>query len=89
MDKIKVHFDPTDNSLIIWFDTPEKMAYLSPIEEDTPGDFHLIKAEDGRVIGIECQFYGLPSGSIALDVETARLLIESGMPGQLSSGERT
>lgn len=86
MDKIKVHFDPTDNSLIIWFDDSEKMAYLSPIEEDTPGDFHLIKAEDGRVIGIECQFYGIPAGSISLDVETARLLIESGLLGHMPSG---
>ncbi len=81
MDKIKIRFDPTDNSLIIWFDEPEKMAYLSPIEENTPGEFHLIKAENGQVIGIECQFYGLPSGSIALDVETARLLHESGILG--------
>lgn len=76
MDKIKIHFDPTDNSLIVWFDDPQKMAYLSPIEEDTPGDFHFIKAEDGRVIGFECLFYNLPPGHISVELETARLLLE-------------
>ncbi|HVU14339.1 MAG TPA: hypothetical protein VHD90_23840 [Phototrophicaceae bacterium] len=76
MDKIKIHFDPTDNSLIIWFDEPEKMAYLSPIEENTPGEFHLIKAENGQVIGIECQFYQLRPGSVSVELETARFILE-------------
>ncbi len=84
MDKIKIHFDPTDNTLQVWFDDPQKMVYLSPIEEDTPGDFHLIKAEDGRVIGLECQFYHLQPGSVAVELETARLLFESGMLGHVS-----
>ena len=79
MDKIKIHFDPTDNALIVWFDDPAKMAYLSPIEEDTPGDFHLIRAEDGRVIGFKCQFYHLRPGSVAVELETARLLAEHGL----------
>ncbi len=84
MDKISIRFDPTDNSLIVWFDDPEKMAYLSPIEADTPGDFHLIKAEDGRVIGFECQFYQLRPGSVSVELETARMLFESGLLGQTS-----
>jgi hypothetical protein len=81
MDKIRIHFDPTDNSLLVWFDDAEKMAYLSPIEEDTPGDFHLIKAEDGRVIGFECQFYHLRPGSVSVEVETSRMMLESGLLG--------
>lgn len=74
MDKIKIHFDPTANTLIIWFDDPNAMAYLSPIEEDTPGDFHLIKNEAGQVIGLECSFYHLRPGSLPIDFETAPLL---------------
>ena len=74
MDKIKIHFDPTDNSLIIWFDSPQDMAYLSPIEEDTPGELFLIKNEAGQVIGIECQFYHLRPGSLPIEVETTPIL---------------
>lgn len=85
MDKISIQFDPTDNSLKVWFDDPEQMAYLSPIEENTPGDFHFIKAEDGRVIGFECQFYQLQPGSVSVELETARLLLEQGIVGQRSS----
>jgi len=47
------------------------MAYLSPIEEDTPGEFFLIKNEAGQVISIECQFYHLRPGSLPIEVETA------------------
>jgi hypothetical protein len=50
MEKIKIQFDPNDNSLLIWFADPQQMAYLSPIEEDTPSDFHIIKDEAGKVI---------------------------------------
>ncbi len=46
------------------------------MEEDTPGDFHLIKNEAGQVIGAEFQFYHLRPGSISLEVETAPLVIE-------------
>jgi len=53
MDKLKLRFDPTDNTLQVWFDDPQSMAYLSPIEENTPGDFHLIKNEAGQVVGLE------------------------------------
>ncbi len=73
MDRIKIHFDPTDNSLIVWSDEPKNMAYLSPLEEDAPGDLHLIKNETGQVIGFESQFYHLRPGSIAVELEIARL----------------
>lgn len=68
MEKIKINFDSENNTLIIWFDTPEQMAYLSPIDEATPGDWHLIKRENDTVIGLECQLYHIPSG--CLEIET-------------------
>lgn len=77
MDKVRIRFDPTDNALLIWFDQPEKMAYLTPIEEDTPGDIHLIRAEDGAVIGIECRFYQLPPGQLRLETETASMQLDA------------
>jgi hypothetical protein len=74
MAKIKIRFDPTDNTLMVWFDDPRKMAFLSPIEEEAPGDLHLIKNEEGQVIGFECQFYQYPSGAVTVELETAPLL---------------
>ncbi len=71
MEKIKVRFDPTDNTLIVWFDDPKHMAYLSPIEEESAGEMHLIKNEAGQVIGFECQFYGSAPGSLTVEMETA------------------
>lgn len=70
MEKIKIQFDPNDNSLMIWFADPQQMAYLSPIEENTPGDFHFIKGEAGQVIGLECLFYHLRPGSLLIETET-------------------
>jgi|GEM_PF-2081575 len=74
MDKLKLRFDPTDNTLQVWFDDPQSMAYLSPIEENTPGDFHLIKNEAGQVVGLEFQFYAIPPGQLQIELETAPFL---------------
>ena len=74
MDKISIRFDPTDNTLIVWFDEPQHMAYLSPIEEEAPGDLHLIKNDAGQVIGFECQFYQITPGSLSVEMETAPML---------------
>jgi hypothetical protein len=76
MDKIIVRFDPGRNTLLVWFDDPDKMAYLSPIEDDSPGDLHLIKDDNGRVIGFEGQFYNIPAGTIAIETETASFVGE-------------
>ena len=75
MEKVKVRFDSTDNSLFVWFDNPEQMAYLTPIEEDAPADLNLIRNEEGQVIGIECRFYQLAPGQLQLETETAALLL--------------
>jgi len=76
MDKIKIRFDPTDNTLIVWFDEPRNMAYLSPIEVESAGELLLIKNEAGQAIGFECQFYAVPSGSLTVEMETAPMLAE-------------
>jgi hypothetical protein len=78
MDKMKIRFDPTDNTLQVWFASPQAMSHLSPIEEDTPGDFHLIKNDQGQVIGLECQLYHIPAGQLQIDFETAPLLPKNG-----------
>ncbi|MBE2182555.1 MAG: hypothetical protein IAE89_03930 [Anaerolineae bacterium] len=74
MEKIKMRFDPTDNSLMIWFDDPRQMAYLSPIEEKSSGDLHFIKNEADEIMGIECQFYQYSPGSISVELETTPIL---------------
>jgi hypothetical protein len=74
MDKISIRFDPTDNTLIVSFDDPGTMAYLSPIEEQAPGELFLVKNEAGQVIGFECQFYQYPPGAVTVELETAPLL---------------
>lgn len=74
MEKIKLRFNPNDNTLLVWFDDPQNMAYLSPIEETSSGELHLIKNDAGEVIGFECQFYHLPSGELAVELETAPLV---------------
>jgi hypothetical protein len=56
----------------VWFDEPQKMAYLSPIEEEAEGDLHLIKNEAGQVIGFEGQFYHIAPGSLTVEMETIR-----------------
>jgi len=70
MEKITVRYEPTTNTVQLLFADVRQMAYLSPIEDKTPGDFHLMKNEAGEVMGIECMFYHLPPGSFSLDIET-------------------
>ncbi len=82
MQKISIRFDPTDNSLRVLFDEPQNMAFLSPLEEDTPGDFHLIRNETGQVIGFECVFYHLRPGSLSVELETAPLVTEEPVAGK-------
>jgi hypothetical protein len=74
VEKIKIRFDPSDNSLIVWFADPKAMAYLSPIEDDSKGDLHLIKDDSGEVIGVECHFYHVAPGDLTVEFETAALI---------------
>lgn len=82
MDKIRVRFDPTDNTLQVFFGAPGKMAYLSPIDDDTPEDVFLIKDEDDRVIGFEGHFYHLEPGTLPVEFETRPLLTPAGRTKQ-------
>ena len=49
MDKVRVYFDRTGNTLTVWFDDPSKEAVCEEIEDDVV----LMKDRRGRVIGFE------------------------------------
>lgn len=49
MDKVRVYFDRTGNSLTVWFDEPEKESVC----EEIGNDVVLMKDRRGRVIGFE------------------------------------
>ena len=49
MDKVRVYFDRTGNTLTVWFDNPKNEAVCEEIGDDV---IH-IRDRDGRVIGFE------------------------------------
>jgi len=49
MDKVRVHYDRTGNTLTVWFDDPKKEHTCDEIEDDVV----LMKDRRGRVIGFE------------------------------------
>ncbi len=49
MDKVRVYFDRTGNTLTVWFDDPAKEAVCEEVGDDVV----LIKDRRGRVIGFE------------------------------------
>jgi len=49
MDKVRVYYDRTGNTLTVWFDDPAK----EHICEEIDGDVVLMKDRRGRVIGFE------------------------------------
>jgi hypothetical protein len=49
MDKVRVYFDRTGNTLTVWFDAPSKEHYCEEIADDTV----IMKDRRGRVIGFE------------------------------------
>ena len=49
MDKLRVYYDRTGNSLSVWFDDPKK----EHVCEETDDDVVLVKDRRGRVIGFE------------------------------------
>ena len=49
MEEVKIYYDRTGNSLIVWFDDPQNEAICEEFDEDTV----LMKNKDGKVIGIE------------------------------------
>ncbi len=49
MDKVRVYYDRTGNSLSVWFDDPSKEHICEEVGDDTV----LVKDRRGRVIGFE------------------------------------
>jgi hypothetical protein len=53
MDKVRVYFDRTGNTLTVWFDAPSKEHLCEEIADDTV----IMKDRRGRVIGFERMNY--------------------------------
>jgi hypothetical protein len=49
MDKVRIYYDRTGNTLTVWFDAPTKEHVAEEIEDDTV----IMKDRRGRVIGFE------------------------------------
>ncbi len=49
MDKVRIYYDRTGNTLTVWFDNPAKERVC----EEIGGDVVLMKDRRGRVIGLE------------------------------------
>jgi len=49
VDKVRVYYDRTGNTLTVWFDDPAKEA----ISEEIDDDVVLMKDRRGRIIGFE------------------------------------
>jgi hypothetical protein len=49
VDKIRVYYDRTGNTLTVWFDNPRKESVCEEIDDDVV----LIKDDRGRIIGFE------------------------------------
>jgi len=49
MDKVRVYYDRTGNTLSVWFDDPTKEHVCDEIDDDAV----LMKDRRGRVIGFE------------------------------------
>ena len=49
MEKVKILYDKTANSLVVWFDSAKKEYVSQEVEDDTI----LMKDKNGKVIGLE------------------------------------
>jgi uncharacterized protein YuzE len=49
VDKVRVYYDRTGNTLTVWFDDPQKEMVCEEVGDDTI----LMKDRQGRVIGFE------------------------------------
>ena len=49
MDKVRVYYDRTGNTLSVWFGDPTKEAVCEEIDDDVV----LVRDQRGRVIGFE------------------------------------
>lgn len=70
VEKVRVYFDRTGNSLTVWFDDPQQEHVCEEIEDDVV----LMKDERGRVIGFERLNYQskeqqAENGSVPVEVQ--------------------
>jgi hypothetical protein len=70
VDKVRIYYDRTGNTLTVWFDDPEKEA----ICEEVADDVVLVKDRRGRVMGFERLNYPSrkrhnQSGNIPVEVQ--------------------
>jgi len=49
VDKVRVFYDRTGNTLTVWFDDPRKESFCQEVNDDVV----LMKDKRGRVIGFE------------------------------------
>jgi uncharacterized protein YuzE len=49
VDKVRVYYDRTGNTLTVWFDDPAKEVTCEEVDDDVV----LVKDRRGRVIGLE------------------------------------
>ncbi|HUG69982.1 MAG TPA: DUF2283 domain-containing protein [Pirellulaceae bacterium] len=70
MEKVRIYFDRTGNSLTVWFDDPGQEYVCEEIEDDVV----LMKNDQGRVIGFERLNYQskeqqAENGSVPVEVQ--------------------
>ncbi len=67
MEKVRIYYDTTGNTLNVWFDDPRK----EHVSEETGEEVILSKDKEGKVIGFEkLNFFAHPQKSIkSLPVE--------------------
>lgn len=70
MEKVRIYFDRTGNSLTVWFDDPRQEYVCEEIDDDVV----LMKNDQGRVIGFERLNYQskeqqAENGSVPVEVQ--------------------
>ncbi len=80
MAQVKIIFDPSVNSLTVWFDNPSS----EDVSTDLDNDVLLMKNKDNEVIGVEKHFFNLPPGSVQVQFETLELRSQDDLAGHLT-----
>lgn len=68
--QIKVIFDPSVNSLTVWFGNPADEDVATQVKDD----LILMKDKDGTIIGFEKHLFAVPPGHVQVQFETLPLL---------------
>ncbi len=68
--RVKVIFDPSVNSLTVWFGNPAADYVATQIEDDLV----VMKDSTGRVLGFEKHFFTAAPGEVHVQLETLSLM---------------